>query len=122
VSADFHNAGNKTRLALQPGVVGDAEFRECGGYRLGAEHGRSRTTSATATHSGSGWNSSTAEAGVGAPTIPEDRLYEGDGALRNLKCDVMDYRATDPRTLLSVTPQRQEISNASSGMPRARHA
>lgn len=111
-SAAPHDPGGKTRMRLLPDCIGDAEFSDCLRYR----HWLSRDWSAS-DESGPpfsyalwiGMNPSTAEADVDDPTIRREIAFtKAMGLSVYVKCNVMDYRATDPKALLSVSPRSGE--------------
>jgi hypothetical protein len=99
-----HDPGGKMRFSLQLDVRGSAWFSECGRYRyfLRRDWGDSGAPFAL-------WiamNPSTAEAEVDDPTIRKEIHYTRQMGLTSLvKCNVMDYRATDPKVLLRVQPR-----------------
>lgn len=98
----MHDAGGLVKLALQPGVVGDAEF--CG------ERQEYRTWLSRCWGEADapyimfvGMNPSTAERDVDDPTIRRElAIARRLGYERYYKVNVMDYRATSPRTLLDA--------------------
>lgn len=105
-----HDPGGKTRLAMIPGVVGNAEFSPCGCYR----HWLSRNWDWRLKTDGRcgpwalwiGMNPSTAEADVDDPTIRREMAFSKAMMIDvYVKVNVMDYRATDPKRLRDVTPR-----------------
>lgn len=102
-----HDAGGKSRLAMLPGTVGDAEISDCGRYRLWLS--RAWEASPDSPHSYALWigmNPSVAEADVDDPTIRREIAFtKAMGISSYVKCNVMDYRATDPKALLTVAPR-----------------
>lgn len=104
-SEPAHDPGGKVKLKLPDHVVSEAQFSTCGRYR----------TLLTRTWDVSlptcmfiAMNPSTATEHVDDPTIRKECTYArswGYGAL--VKCNVMDYRQTNPKLLLQadVTPQ-----------------
>lgn len=107
MSAELHDAGGKTRLPLLPGHIGDAEFSECGRYRLWLS--RAWETPPDTPYSYALWigmNPSTAEGDVDDPTIRREIAFTKAMGISSgyVKCNVMDYRATDPKQLLTVSP------------------
>lgn len=101
MTADLHDPGGKVRLALMPGVNGDATFSEDGRYRqlmrrwLGEAFPDRYVLFI-------GMNPSTADALVNDPTCAREWSFtrrEGFDAM--VKANVGDYRATDPRMLLA---------------------
>jgi len=109
-----HDPGGKTRLALLPGVTGDAEFSECGRFRywLSREWGLRQFSDGREPYAlFIGMNPSTAEANVDDPTIRREiALTHRLGLERYIKTNVMDYRATSPKMLLA--PGVQPCSDA----------
>jgi hypothetical protein len=94
-----HNPGGKVRLALPPGVHGDAIFSDSKHRQLMrrwiGEHFPDRYSMFI------GMNPSTADATVNDPTCAREwsfSLREGFSGM--VKANVGDYRATDPRMLL----------------------
>lgn len=97
-----HDPGGKVRLAVDASVKSEAVFSACG----------TRRTLLTRCWDESlpsimfiGMNPSTADVQVDDPTVRKECGYArrwGYGGI--IKCNVMDYRATDPRTLLTVGP------------------
>jgi hypothetical protein len=105
-----HDPGGKVRLRLQEGVTGNAEFSECGRYR----HWLSRNWDIRRFSDGRcgpwllwiGMNPSTAEGDVDDPTIRREMAFtRALGSKIYVKVNVMDYRSTDPKKLLSVVPR-----------------
>lgn len=97
-----HDPGGKVRIKLRDGMRGDAEFSICGKYR---------TVLTRRWDNGlCGWipfmlwvgmNPSTAEADVDDPTIRREIGFtERLGYYAYVKCNVLDYRATNPKSLL----------------------
>lgn len=110
MSADLHDAGGKSRLALLPGVIGDAEFSECGRYRLWLSRdwfaSDPNITGPAAYALWIGMNPSVAEGNVDDPTIRREVAFtKAMGLTTYIKCNIMDYRATSPKALLAVTPR-----------------
>lgn len=101
MTADLHDPGGKVRLALMPGVNGDATFSADGRYRqlmrrwLGDEFpGRYMLFI--------GMNPSTADANVNDPTCAREWTFaRREGFEAMVKANVGDYRATDPKMLLA---------------------
>jgi len=97
-----HDPGGKTRLALQPGVIGAAEFSACGRYR----YWLSRDWSGLAGTPFVLWiamNPSTAESDVDDPTIRKEIGFtRREGFSRLVKANVMDFRSTSPAGLMSA--------------------
>lgn len=108
--ATLHDAGGKVRLSMVPGVTGNAEFSPCGRYRLWLN----RNWSIRQFSDGRcgpyalwiGMNPSVAEADVDDPTIRREIAFTRAMNFQvYVKVNVMDYRATDPKQLLSVQPR-----------------
>lgn len=110
-SKDRHDPGGKVRIRLRETIRGGATFSDCGQYRplLWRDW-------ADAPKLGHvlwiGMNPSTADGDVDDPTVRRECDFTaawGYGAYR--KCNVMDFRATQPKALLqpSVSP-RSEIN------------
>lgn len=107
-----HDPGGKSRLPMIAGIDGNAEFSPCGRYRLWL----SRNWSMRRFSDGRGgyalWigmNPSVAEANVDDPTIRREMAFTKAMMIDiYVKCNVMDYRATDPKALLSVQPRSDQ--------------
>ena len=102
MTTDLHDPGGKVRLALMPGVNGDATFSADGRYRqlmrrwLGDGFPDRYILFI-------GMNPSTADASVNDPTCAREWTFarrEGFDAM--VKANVGDYRATDPKMLLAA--------------------
>jgi hypothetical protein len=98
---DEHDPGGKRRLRLPVGVTAGCEFSYCNRYRpllwrewelFGGEH-RSILWI--------GMNPSTASGFVDDPTVAREwRFSAAWGFSRYVKCNLSDYRATNPRSLV----------------------
>lgn len=100
----LHDPGGKVRLPLQPGVRGSALFSECGRYRhcLRRNWGDFDAPYAMFIM----MNPSTADHDIDDPTIRKDIYFTKRlGFTSCLMVNVMDYRATSPKELLSVNPR-----------------
>jgi hypothetical protein len=96
----MHDPGGKIRLPMEKGVTGGAEFSPCGRYRrmLWRQWGSSGSTVLFI-----GMNPSTADAEVDDPTIRREIGFARRlGAARLVKCNIGDYRATNPKDLLPL--------------------
>ena len=98
---DAHDPGGKVRLALMPGVKGDATFSADGRYRqlmrrwLGDKFPECYIMFI-------GMNPSTADATVNDPTCAREWTFaQREGFDAMVKANVGDYRATDPKMLLA---------------------
>ncbi|TCQ70669.1 hypothetical protein EDF68_1339 [Ochrobactrum sp. BH3] len=110
MSHELHDPGGKVRLKVKSEIRGDALFSECGRYRRlltrdwdGAEKAGYVLWI--------GMNPSTAAFNVDDPTVfKEQKFTRRWGYGRYVKCNVMDYRATNPKMLLEqgVIPCTQE--------------
>lgn len=101
MSADLHDPGGKVRLALMPGVQGDATFSPDGRYRqlmrrwIGDSFPDRYILFI-------GMNPSTADAAVNDPTCAREWSFtQREGYQAMVKANVGDYRATDPKMLLA---------------------
>ena len=120
-----HDPGGKVRISIGPSVQGWARMSECSKYRyeLGRYWGPAAARMQAAEKQAYdfllepyalwiGMNPSTADALSDDPTVLRERLYTDRMlALRCMvKCNVMDYRSTDPINLLmpGVVPCSQE--------------
>jgi len=100
MSADQHDPGGKVRLALMPGVNGDASFSADGRYRrlmrrwLGEAFPERYMLFI-------GMNPSTADGTVNDPTCAREWTFaQREGFDAMVKANVGDYRATHPKMLL----------------------
>lgn len=101
MSAERHDPGGKVRLALMPGVKGDATFSADGRHRqlmrrwLGPSFPERYILFI-------GMNPSTADAEVNDPTCAREWSFaQREGFDAMVKANVGDYRATDPKMLLA---------------------
>lgn len=113
-----HDPGGKVRTRLPPGMkgwafwgLGKGATEHTGQYRhiLGRYWGDDFDEHALEPYAlWIGMNPSTAGAQVNDPTVSREIAYTRDVLKLRcyLKCNVMDYRATDPKTLLSVESPR----------------
>jgi hypothetical protein len=95
-----HDPGGKVRMALMPGVKGDAQFSECGRYRqlMRRWEGESFPERYILFV---GMNPSTADAAVNDPTCAREWSFaKREGFSGMVKANVGDYRATLPKMLL----------------------
>lgn len=93
-----HNPGGKVRLNMPAGIRGNAFFSECGRHR----YALTRTWEPNPRCAlWIGMNPSTADASVDDPTVRREVNYTRNrlGLGGYAKCNVMDYRATDPKAL-----------------------
>ncbi len=101
---EAHDPGGKTRLAMIPGVTGNAAFSEDGRFRywLSREWGFRQHSDGREPYAlFIGMNPSTAEADVDDPTVRKEMGFTRRFGLdRYVKANVMDYRATSPKALL----------------------
>lgn len=102
-----HNPGGKIQWPLLPGVQGGAVFSKCKKYRP-VLYRWSYETGPSALWIG--MNPSTARADVDDPTIRWEWIYTQRwlNCTNYVKCNVFDYRATDPKDLLEVEPLSKE--------------
>ena len=100
MSAAAHDPGGKVRLALMPGVQGDASFSADGRYRqlMRRWTGESFPDRYMLFI---GMNPSTADGTVNDPTCAREWTFAvREGYQAMVKANVGDYRATDPKMLL----------------------
>lgn len=97
-----HDPGGKVRLALMPGVKGDAQFSGDGRYRqlmrrwVGDAFPQRYVLFI-------GMNPSTADGTVNDPTCAREWTFaQREGFDAMVKANVGDYRATDPKMLLAA--------------------
>lgn len=106
-----HNPGGKVKTALPADIKGDADFSECGRYRTVL---RRWTGDAFPDRYMMliGMNPSTADATANDPTITREWGFaQREGFNGFLKCNISDYRATDPKALLAL-PEGEIMSAA----------
>lgn len=122
MNSDLHDPGGKVRLALMPGVSGDAQFSADGRYRhlmrrwLGESFPDRYLLFV-------GMNPSTADATINDPTCAREWGFtrrEGYSAM--IKANVGDYRATHPRMLLEDGVQACSDDNLPAILTAARGA
>lgn len=98
-AVEYHDPGGKIKLPLHAHVRGHAEFSECGQYR----HVLTRVWDDQLPWiMFVGMNPSTADVNHDDPTVRKECAYAhmwGYGGL--IKCNIMDYRVTNPKNLLS---------------------
>lgn len=118
MSATAHDPGGKVRLRLGEGVRGDAVMSEDGRYRqimrrwLGGAFPDRYILFI-------GMNPSTADASVDDPTCAREWTFaRREGFFGMVKCNIGDYRATDPKML--VQPGISAVSEAN--LPAIREA
>lgn len=96
---DRHDPGGKVRINLRQNIIGGATFSDCGQYR--PLLWRDWEGALKAGHVlWIGMNPSTADGDVDDPTVRRECDFTsswGYGAYR--KCNVMDFRATQPKAL-----------------------
>lgn len=104
---ETHDPGGKVTLGLLPGVYGAAQISDCGRYRQGLYRWWTGGDAFRAFEGDYllwiGMNPSTAGPFVDDPTVRKWQAFtrrEGLGAMA--VCNVMDWRATDPRALLDL--------------------
>lgn len=117
-----HDPGGKVRLKVKADIRSDALFSNCGRYRrlLTREWDGAENPGYVLWI---GMNPSTADLDVDDPTVfKEQKFTRRWGYSRYVKCNVMDYRATDPKTLLEpgVIPCTEE--NLQTIVDQARNA
>jgi hypothetical protein len=95
-----HNPGGKVRLALPPGVHGDAVFSDAQHRQLMRRWVGDRFPERYVLFIG--MNPSTADASVNDPTCAREWNFAlREGFTGMVKANVGDYRATDPKALLA---------------------
>lgn len=95
-----HDPGGKVRLRLAEGVRGDAVMSADGRYRQLMRRWRGEAFPARYIVF-IGMNPSTADATVDDPTCAREWTFaQREGFEAMVKCNVGDYRATDPKALL----------------------
>jgi hypothetical protein len=111
MSADLHDPGGKVRLALMPGVQGDATFSPDGKYRQLMRRWLGQTFPGRYMLF-IGMNPSTADALVNDPTCAREWSFaQREGFDAMVKANVGDYRATDPRMLLAPGVVASSVDN-----------
>lgn len=111
MSADLHDPGGKVRLALMPGVNGDAIFSADRRYRqlmrrwLGPTFPERYVLFI-------GMNPSTADGTVNDPTCAREWTFaQREGFDAMIKANVGDYRATHPKMLLEPGVEASSPAN-----------
>jgi len=100
MSAAAHDPGGKVRLALMPGVQGDASFSADGRYRQLMRRWTGESFPGRYMLF-IGMNPSTADGTVNDPTCAREWTFAvREGYQAMVKANVGDYRATDPKMLL----------------------
>lgn len=98
-----HDPGGKVEIPLPPGMIGDAEFYgENDQYRPSLARSWNNAGDRLRVVMWIGMNPSTARGDVNDPTIlREIGFSKALGFNDYIKCNVMDYRATNPKVLRS---------------------
>lgn len=105
--AEQHDPGGKTRLRLQEGVRGMASFSECGKYRYALLRNWGADSDPFVMFIG--MNPSVASPEIDDPTIRKEMHFSRSmGFTAYVKTNCMDFRATDPKALLSVRPRSDQ--------------
>ena len=100
VKKDIHDPKGKVRLKLLPEVKGSASFSKDRKYRYVLK----RTWGDGKSILWIGMNPSTADADVDDPTVRREIVFSKLwGYEKYIKCNVLDYRATNPRMLIDDT-------------------
>jgi hypothetical protein len=106
-----HDPGGKVKTKLPEGMTGTAEFSQCGKYRLVLTRqwgGDEKEPYALFI----GMNPSTASADFNDPTITREIGFTArEGFRKYVKCNVGDYRSTDPKGLLSAVVKVCTVEN-----------
>jgi hypothetical protein len=104
-----HDPGGRVRLGLPADVVSSATFSPCGQYRQLLTRTWNRDLPSVLFI---GMNPSTADAEVDDPTVRKECGFARDHGFGSLhKCNVMDYRATNPKSLLKTGVVPASVSN-----------
>ena len=100
MAPDDHDPGGKVRLALPPGVNGDASFTDAQHRQIMRRWMGDRFPERYVLFIG--MNPSTADATVNDPTCAREwNFARREGFTGMVKANVGDYRATDPKSLLA---------------------
>ncbi|WP_445681889.1 DUF1643 domain-containing protein [Radicibacter daui] len=117
-----HKVGGKVKTALPAGLRGDAVFSECGRYRPLLR----RWVGDAFPERYAMWigmNASTATAEANDPTITREWGFTTrEGYSGYLKCNIGDYRATDPKALLQPGIEARSSANLPAILTAARKA
>jgi len=111
VTLGAHDPGGKVRLALMPGVKGDAQFSADGRYRQLMRRWVGETFPQRYVLF-IGMNPSTADGTVNDPTCAREWTFaQREGFDAMVKANVGDYRATDPKMLLAAGVEASSSEN-----------
>ncbi len=92
-----HDAGGSKKWPLQPGITGYAVLSPCTRYRHTLVRNRKE---GKGTILWIGHNPSTAHGRMDDPTIRKEMKFSWANGYRHMvKCNIMDYRCTDPKKL-----------------------
>jgi hypothetical protein len=121
MTVESHDPGGRVRIKLPADVTGEAHFSPCGRYRPLLVR---RWAEGDSFALWIGMNPSTATGEVDDPTVQREWNYTRArlGVSAYVKANVMDYRATDPKTLVDSGVAPQSDQNRDAILDSARHA
>ncbi|MEM8776863.1 MAG: DUF1643 domain-containing protein [Pseudomonadota bacterium] len=109
-----HDPGGKVRLRLPDGVIGSAQFSQCGRYRQALIRDWTPEGKAPRAICFIGMNPSVADAEASDPTCHRELMFARDwGYTRYLKGNVLDWRATSPKDI----PHALELACSTENTP-----
>lgn len=95
-----HDPGGKVCLRLPDGVVGEAQFSDCGRYRQSLTRDWTPKDADPRAVLFIGMNPSVADESTSDPTCHRELMFARDwGFTRYLKGNVLDWRATSPKDI-----------------------
>ncbi len=113
LEAPTHDPGGKVRIKLAEGIIGEAIISPCEKYRPSMSRDWTPQGASPKAVLWLGMNPSTANAFVSDPTCNRELIFSKDwGYTRYLKGNMLDYRATDPKSLphdLTIARSEQNL-------------
>lgn len=110
----LHDPGGKVHLRLPDGVIGGATFSDCGRYRQALTREWTPPGSKSRAVLFIGMNPSVADANTSDPTCHRELMFSRDwGFTRYLKGNVLDWRATSPKSI----PSDPAVAASSANIP-----
>ncbi|KGM87587.1 Uncharacterized protein rosmuc_02323 [Roseovarius mucosus DSM 17069] len=110
----LHDPGGKVRLRLPDGVIGGAEYSDCGRYRQVLSRDWTADAQAPRRVLFVGMNPSVASAEVSDPTCHREVMFAKDwGYSFYFKGNMLDWRATSPKDL----PREPDVACSAANIP-----